>query len=168
MKRTKNEKIYNGLEQFVHYWVMPLWLVSTCRWQTRMTSVNWAVFAAPCLLRSEMKEHFIGWCCQPSKYSTFRFFFFPSFLSQKTHSLINYCESKYLSSLAYKRSCRNVVTLQHLLKTSLQLFHKPFSYMQWFFCILYCNFSLPQSLCIFTYIYSNQICLRFLHVLQFL
>ena len=29
---------------------MPLWLVSSCRWQTRKTSVNWAVFAAPCLL----------------------------------------------------------------------------------------------------------------------
>ena len=48
--KMKRSLIYNGLEQFVHYWVMPLWLVSTCRWQTRMTSVNWAVFAVPCLL----------------------------------------------------------------------------------------------------------------------
>ena len=36
------------------------------------------------------------------------------------------------------------------------------------FCILYCNFSIPQSLGIFTYIYSNQVFLRFLHPLQFL
>ena len=31
-------------------------------------------------LRSETKEHFIGWCCQPLKYSILRFFFFPNFL----------------------------------------------------------------------------------------
>ena len=30
-------------------------------------------------LRLETKEHFIGWCCQPSKYSSFQFSFFSEF-----------------------------------------------------------------------------------------
>ena len=95
-------------------------------------------------LRSETKEHFIGWCCQPSKYSILRFFFFPSLLWKKrTHFLTNYYESKHLSSLAYK-----VVTPQHFLKISLQRFQKPFSHYEANLCSLYCNFSVPQSLAI--------------------
>ena len=172
----KRSLIYNGLEEFVHYWVMSLWLVSTYRWQTRMTSVNWAVFAAPCLMfldhnwDQRWRSISLADAANRRNIPPFGFSFFRVSYHKKkqTHFLIKYCESKYLSSLAYKRSYRNVVTLQHLLKISLQLFHKPFSYMQWFFCILYCNFSIPQSLGIFTYIYSSQIYLRFLYVLQFL
>ena len=40
-------------------------------------------------LRLETKEHFIGWCCQPSKYSSFQFSFFSEFpvtKKQKTFS----------------------------------------------------------------------------------
>ena len=79
-------------------------------------------------LRSETKEHFIGWRWKPSKYSILRFFFFPSFLWKKKktkHFLTNYFKTKHLSSLAYK-----VVTLQHFFKISLQRFQKPFSYMK--------------------------------------
>ena len=107
-EKMKRSLIYNGAEQFVYYWVMPYnykyfviglntsktdqddvcKLGSVC---CTLSSVPWSQ------LRSEMKEHFIGWCCQPSKYSSFQFFFFPSLLSQKNKQFVtNYYESKYL------------------------------------------------------------------------
>ena len=135
IKKTKRSLIYNGLEQFVDYWVMPF------NYKFIIIGLNMSITDDVCKLgsvcnalppvpwsqsRSETKEHFIGWCCQPSKYSILRFFFFPSFLwKKKTHFLTNYYETKHSSSLAYK-----VVTLQHFLKISLQHFHKLFFCMK--------------------------------------
>ena len=115
-------------------------------------------------LRSETEEHFIGWCCQPSKYSILRFFFFPSLLWKKrTHFLTNYYESKHLSPLAYK-----VVTPQHFLKISLQRFQRPFSYMKRIFAACIATFQFLNHwpfLFIFT---PTNFTFLFLHVLQFL
>ena len=49
-------------------------------------------------LRSEMREHFIGRCCQPPS----GFSFFRVSCRKQTHFLTNYYESEYLSSLANK------------------------------------------------------------------
>ena len=53
--------------------------------------------------RSEIKEDFIGRCCQPSQYSTLRFFSLPRFLS-KTKTKMSQINMRVdiLPSLAYK------------------------------------------------------------------
>ena len=91
--------------------------------------------------------------------------FFPSFPSNK--------KKKNIFSLVITR----VNFYQHLLMklqkrcyatAAVQKFRCNFSRNHFPTCSLYCNSSVPQSLPIFIYIYSNQLYLPCLHVLKFL
>ena len=115
-------------------------------------------------MKNEKISDFTGWCCQRSKYSTLRFFFFffefP--VKRKKHFLTSYHETKYLSTLAYE------VAETLLRYSTCWKFRCNISRNNFPTCSSYCNFSVPLSLPIFIYIYSNQIYLPCLHVLQFL
>ena len=177
-----NEKlkafIYNGSEQFGHYWVLP------CNYKYLVTDLNMSMADQDdicklgrvcCALpldpwsqyRSEKKEDFIGRCCQPSKYFTLRFFSLPRFLSKTKTKM-----SKIIMR----------VNIYHHLLTKLQKSSYATALVENFvatfpetifshaanFCSLYCTFSASQSLANFIYIYSNQIYLPIFYVLQFL
>ena len=166
--------IYNGSEQFGHYWVLPgnyKYLVTDLNMsmadQDEICKLDRVCCALPLdpwsQYSSEMKEDFIGQCCQPSKYSTLRFFFFSEFpVEKKKHFLTSYHESKYLSTLAFE------VAETLLRYSSRSKFRCNFSRNHFATCSSYCNFLVPQSSPIFIHIYSNQIYLPCLHVLQFL
>ena len=78
--------------------------------------------------------------------------FFPSFPSNKKkqkHFLTSYHESKFLPTLAYE------VAKTLLCYSTCSKFRCNFSRNHFPTCSLYCNSSVPQSLPIFIYIYSN-------------
>ena len=169
----KRSLIYNGLEEFVHYWVMSLWLVSTYRWQTRMTSVNWAVFAAPCLMfldhnwDQRWRSISLADAANGRNIPPFSFSFFRVCCHKKINSLsliITRVNIYNYMLIKLQKRCYARALVQNFVAT----FPEAIFWHAGIFYILCCNFSVPQSLGIFTYIYSNQIYLRFLHVLQFL
>ena len=174
-KKRKRSLIYNGLEQFVDYWVMPcnykylvIGLIVSIADQDNVCKLGSVCNALPPVpwsqLRSEIKEHFIGWCCQLLKHSILRLFFSEFPLEKKKLVFTNYYETKHLSSLLIKlqKSCYTTALLENFVA----IFPETIFLHATNFCSLYCHFSVPQSLAIFIHIYSNQIYLSFLHVLQ--
>ena len=114
-----------------------------------------------------MKEDFIGRCCQPSKYSTLRFFCLPRFLSKtktKMSKIIMRVNIYHHLLTKLQKSCCATALVENFVATFPETI---FSHAA-NFCSLYCNFSASQLLANFIYIYSNQIYLPLFHVLQFL
>ena len=115
-------------------------------------------------LRSEIKEHFIGWCCQPSRYYSFQFFLCPVTIRHIVSLIITRVNIYNHFLIKLQKRCYATALVQNFVPT----FPEAILLHAGIFYILYCSFSVPQSLGIFTYTYSDQIYLRFLHVLQFL